>query len=66
MLELAEKVIKSTHSKSKIKYYPLPGDDPKQRRPDISLVNSLGWNPKIPLDNGLYTTVEYFRTKINS
>lgn len=66
MLELAEKVIRCTHSKSKIKYFPLPGDDPKQRRPDISLVNSLGWLPKIPLDNGLYTTVEYFRTKINS
>jgi UDP-glucuronate decarboxylase len=64
MLELAEKVIKITHSKSKLKFLPLPEDDPKQRRPDIGLANSLNWQPKIPLDNGLYVTVQYFSTKI--
>jgi UDP-glucuronate decarboxylase len=65
MLELAKKVIQITNSKSKIIFMPLPEDDPKQRRPDIGLVNSLGWSPKIPLDNGLYVTVDYFKEKLN-
>mgnify|MGYP006294593573 FL=1 len=64
MLELAEKVIKMTKSKSNIKFLPLPQDDPKQRRPDISLVKSLGWEPKISLDEGLVSAIEYFKTKI--
>jgi UDP-glucuronate decarboxylase len=64
MLELAEKVITVTGSNSKITYRPLPKDDPKQRRPDISLAKSLGWQPKIKLDLGLQSAVEYFRTKI--
>jgi UDP-glucuronate decarboxylase len=64
MLELAEKIIRTTHSNSKLKFLPLPQDDPKQRRPDISLAESLGWKPKIILDSGLYSTVQYFRDKL--
>ena len=64
MLELAQKVLRFTRSKSKIVYKELPGDDPKQRCPDIGLVRSLGWSPKIPLDNGLYATIEYFEKKL--
>jgi len=61
MNELAEKVIKMTGSKSKIVYNPLPQDDPKQRKPDITLAKiKLGWAPKIPLDEGLKKTIEYF------
>ena len=64
MIELAQKVIKITGSKSRITFLPLPQDDPKQRRPDIGLINSLGWNPKITLDNGLLNTVKYFSGKL--
>ncbi|MDR0437875.1 MAG: SDR family oxidoreductase [Bacteroidales bacterium] len=61
MLELAEKVIKLTGTKSKIVFAPLPADDPKQRRPDIILAKEkLGWEPKIPLEEGLKKTIEYF------
>lgn len=65
MLELAEKVLRITGSKSEITYKPLPQDDPKQRRPDISLVKTMGWEPKISLDKGLVDTVYYFRDKLN-
>ena len=52
-------------SKSKIVYRPLPGDDPKQRRPDISLAKELlGWEPKVPLAEGFAKTIEYFREKV--
>lgn len=62
MLELAEKVIALTNSKSKLVYKPLPGDDPKQRRPDISLAGELfGWKPKVQLEEGLKRTIEYFK-----
>ena len=61
VLELAEKVIAMTNSRSTIVFKPLPEDDPKQRRPDISLARQkLGWQPKIPLDVGLERTVRYF------
>lgn len=62
MLELAEKVIDMTASKSKIVFQPLPSDDPKQRKPDISLANKKldGWEPKITLEKGLVKTIEYF------
>ena len=61
ILELAEKVIKLTGSKSKIVYNPLPKDDPMQRQPDIALAKEkLGWEPKIELDEGLQKTVDYF------
>ncbi|MBQ2314273.1 MAG: SDR family oxidoreductase [Treponema sp.] len=63
MLELAEKVIKLTGSKSKLVFKPLPGDDPKQRRPDISLAGELfSWKPEIMLEEGLKRTIEYFKT----
>jgi UDP-glucuronate decarboxylase len=62
MLELAEKVLGKVGGKSKIVHLPLPGDDPKQRRPDISLASSeLGWTPKVSLDEGLDPTIAYFR-----
>lgn len=62
MLELAEKVLFLTGSKSKIIHKPLPGDDPKQRKPDISLAEKLfGWEPEIPLEEGLKRTIAYFR-----
>lgn len=61
--ELAEKVIALTGSRSELVQHPLPTDDPRQRQPDISLARQLlGWEPKIPLDEGLGHTVEYFRS----
>ena len=60
--QLAEEVIALTGSKSKIVYQPLPSDDPKQRRPDISLAKEkLKWEPKILLKDGLIKTIEYFK-----
>jgi len=60
--ELAEKVIAKIGGKSKMVFRELPSDDPKQRRPDITLAKSeLGWEPKIKLDEGLDLTIEYFR-----
>ena len=62
--ELAEKTLKMLPgSKSKLVYKPLPGDDPKKRKPDIALAKALlGWEPKIPLDEGLAKTIAYFKT----
>ncbi len=62
ILELAEKVIKLTNSKSKLIHKPLPHDDPKQRQPDITLATTkLNWQPTIELDAGLCRMVEYFK-----
>lgn len=62
ILELAEKVTGMTNSKSKIIRKPLPQDDPKQRRPDISLSKlKLGWEPTVQLDEGLEETISYFK-----
>jgi len=62
MWELAHKIIELTDSKSKILQMPLPQDDPKQRRPDITEAKSmLNWEPKIDLENGLIKTIDYFR-----
>jgi len=62
MVELAKEVLKLTQSRSKLKHMPLPADDPKQRRPDISKARlTLGWEPKIPLAEGLRQTVDYFK-----
>ena len=62
MLELAEKVIKLTGSKSKIVHKPLPQDDPTQRKPVIALAEKeLQWKPTIDLQEGLRRTIEYFR-----
>jgi UDP-glucuronate decarboxylase len=61
MLELAKEVLDLTGSKSKIVYKPLPGDDPKMRRPDITLAKeALDWEPTIPLRKGLEKTIVYF------
>ena len=63
ILELAEKVIQLTGSKSKIVRMPLPPDDPAQRQPDISLAKKeLDWSPKIQLEEGLKETITYFRS----
>jgi UDP-glucuronate decarboxylase len=60
--ELAEQIIFMTGSSSKIVQHPLPQDDPRQRRPDISLAKTaLGWEPIIPLEQGLVKTIDYFR-----
>lgn len=62
MLELAGKVLAQTGSKSKLVFMPLPGDDPRVRRPDITLAGKLlGWKPEIPLDEGLRRTIGYFK-----
>ena len=61
ILELAEKVIEFTGSKSEIVFKPLPSDDPQRRRPDITLARErLGWEPVTPLDEGLKKTIDYF------
>jgi UDP-glucuronate decarboxylase len=63
ILELAKKVIKLTGSKSKLIFKELPSDDPKQRKPDISLAKEkLNWGPKIDLETGLKKTIEYFKS----
>ena len=60
--ELAETIIRLTGSSSRLVFKPLPQDDPKQRQPDISLARrQLAWEPKIPLEQGLKQTIEYFR-----
>lgn len=62
VLELAKKVIALTGSQSTLQFLPLPTDDPKQRRPDITLANQLlNWHPGTPLHEGLQFTIEYFR-----
>ncbi|EDY84490.1 NAD dependent epimerase/dehydratase family [Verrucomicrobiia bacterium DG1235] len=62
MLELAEAVLREVGSKSKLVHLDLPADDPKQRQPDISIAKEkLGWEPKVPLEEGLRETIAYFR-----
>ena len=61
--ELAELIIEMTGAKSRLRFEPLPSDDPKQRQPDISMAKSiLKWEPKIPLREGLMKTIAYFET----
>jgi len=61
ILEFAKKIVEYTGSRSKIVHRPLPSDDPKQRKPDITLARQLlGWEPKVPLEVGLRRTIEYF------
>ena len=63
--QLAEEVIKTCDSKSSFTYMPLPADDPRQRKPDITRAQTvLGWNPTIPLREGLKKTVEDFKTRV--
>jgi len=62
MLELAEKVLSLSGSKSKLEFRPLPQDDPRRRQPNIDLAREkLGWSPKVPLEDGLKETIAYFR-----
>ena len=61
IIDLAKKIIDLTGSRSKIVFKPLPQDDPKRRRPDITLVKEkLGWELKTPLEEGLKKTIAYF------
>ena len=63
--EIAETFIRMTGSKSTLVYRPLPKDDPKQRKPDITLARTLlGWEPTVALEQGLVTTLDYFKTKV--
>jgi dTDP-glucose 4,6-dehydratase len=65
ILECAQLVLKVTGSKSRIRYEPLPQDDPKQRRPDITKARQLlGWEPKIDLETGLRLSLEYFKKAV--
>jgi dTDP-glucose 4,6-dehydratase len=65
MLEFAEAVRKAAGGGGKIVFQPLPKDDPKQRKPDITRAKKLlGWEPRVPLEIGLKKTIEYFRTRV--
>jgi UDP-glucuronate decarboxylase len=67
MIELAEKVLQKVGGKSKIVFKPLPADDPKMRRPDISLAKKcLNWEPKVSLDEGLDEVIAYFRKRLST
>lgn len=67
MMELANKIIEITGSKSKLDYLPLPYDDPKQRCPDIAKANTiLDWQPKVDLDEGLTKTIKYFWNELEN
>ena len=65
--QMADKILQATQSKSKIVQVPLPEDDPKTRQPNITLAKKLlDWEPKVSLDEGLESTLEYFKQQINS
>ncbi len=65
VLEFAREIIRATHSRSRIVFRPLPQDDPRQRRPDITRARKLlRWAPRVPLSAGLAKTIEYFRDKV--
>jgi dTDP-glucose 4,6-dehydratase len=65
--EIATTIVRMTGSPSKIVYKPLPTDDPKVRKPDITRARTLlGWEPKVKLEEGLTKTIEYFRKKLSS
>ncbi|MBP7621705.1 MAG: SDR family oxidoreductase [Gemmatimonadales bacterium] len=65
MLELAQQVLAVTGSSSKIEFLPLPGDDPKVRQPDITVARTvLGWEPKVPLREGLEKSLPYFQGEV--
>lgn len=67
ILEFAEAIIRATGSRSRIRFRRLPQDDPKQRRPDIRRARTLlGWEPKVPLVEGLSPTIEWFRPRVRS
>lgn len=67
MLALAETVLRLVGGKSKLSFHPLPEDDPRQRQPDIALAKAtLGWEPKVGLEDGLKETIDYFRKLLNA
>lgn len=67
MVELAELTLKLTGSRSKLVFKPLPADDPTQRQPDITLAkDNLGWQPQVPLEEGLRRTITFFRELLQS
>jgi dTDP-glucose 4,6-dehydratase len=62
VLEFAQKILAITGSQVPIDFRPLPTDDPKVRQPDITLAKkTLGWEPQVPFEEGIVTTIEYFR-----
>jgi dTDP-glucose 4,6-dehydratase len=62
VLQFAREIIRATGSRSKIVFRPLPQDDPRQRRPDIGRARTLlGWEPQVPLAEGIVKTIDYFR-----
>jgi dTDP-glucose 4,6-dehydratase len=62
---MARLIIRMTNSRSRVVFQPLPTDDPKVRQPDITRARTLlGWEPKVSLDEGLTSTIEYFRKKM--
>jgi nucleoside-diphosphate-sugar epimerase len=64
---MARLIMKMTGSSSRLVFRPLPTDDPKVRQPDITRARTLlGWQPMVPLEQGLTATIEYFRTKLAS
>jgi nucleoside-diphosphate-sugar epimerase len=65
VLEFAQEIIRATSSRSKISFKPLPQDDPKQRKPDITKAKKyLKWEPQVQLAEGLTKTIAYFRGKV--
>ena len=63
--QFAEEILRITGSQSKIETRPLPVDDPKVRQPNITRARKLlGWEPKVPFEEGIATTIEYFRTRV--
>ena len=67
MLELADHVLAKVGGRSRVVHEPLPQDDPKVRRPDITVASEvLGWRPKVALDEGLDRAIAYFRTKLGA
>src|SRR5256885_5412665 len=67
MLECAEIVLRVTGSKSRLRFQPLPPDDPKQRRPDITKARGLlGWEPNVSLEQGLKLSLDYFRSAVEA
>ena len=63
---MAETILRMTGSKSKIVFHPLPVDDPKVRQPNIERARKiLGWSPTVSLEDGLKSTIDYFRSKIS-
>jgi UDP-glucuronate decarboxylase len=62
---LAEKILELTNSRSQIEVHPLPEDDPKQRKPDITKARDyLGWEPAVQLENGLIETIRDFQSRM--